>query len=191
MSLADRPWLQTYTGGAWCADDPADYQYSIPEIAHALSNTCRFAGHCREFYSVSQHSVLVAQAVAISHPGSDKRLLQAALLHDAAEAFCLDMPSPIKRTPMMDAYRVWIRKVETEIGWQFRLLEYPTNPAIKYADLQVLATEKRDVLGSCIHDAMWLETVLGGLPAPLESVIKPLPPKRAKALFIKHWESLR
>lgn len=190
-SLIGRPWLQTATGKAWCADDPRDYDYSVPEIAHALSHICRYAGHCRDYYSVAQHSVIVAQLVEANHPGQPKRLYRAALLHDAAEAFCLDVPSPIKSMPMMRGYKDWIHGVEEAIEIHFNLGAHPHNPWIKYADLQALATEKRDILGPSPHDDMWIETVLGTLPPPREKAIKAWSPKQARRLFIKHWDSLR
>ena len=82
--------IATYTGRLV---DPFNLQpedVCIEDIAHALANTCRFSGHTREFYSVAQHSVLVAQHCA----DEDK---MAGLLHDAAEAYMGDVCSTIKR----------------------------------------------------------------------------------------------
>ncbi len=186
ISLIGRPWLQTYTGRAWCADAPRSYRYDIEEIAHALSNIPRYSGHSKGFYCVGQHSVIVCQLVA-----GTKRLRRAALLHDAAEAFCLDVPSPIKCMPMMAGYKAWEKEVEEAIALHYFLGPDAKDPRIKYADLQALATEKRDVLGPSPFDHMWIETVQGTLPPPREKAIKMWSPKKAKKAFLKMWESLK
>jgi len=56
-------WLETHTGQQFFYDaDKIDTNpYQIDDIAHALSNICRFNGHCQKFYSVAQHSVVVAR----------------------------------------------------------------------------------------------------------------------------------
>ena len=188
QSLANRPWLQTVTGRAWCADAPFSYDYDVGEIAHALSNICRYSGHCREFYSVAQHSVIVAEILMDLYPDAPARLYRAGLMHDAAEAFCLDVPSPIKRMDMMAGYRAWEKQVEAAINLRFDLeVRSQYRERIKDADLRALATEKRDVLGNSPHDAMWL----GGLPPPSAKAIKPMSPKQAKRLFMRTWESLQ
>lgn len=70
----------------------------IRDIAHHLSNICRYTGACPNHYSVAQHSVLVSDALP-------PELKLAGLLHDAAEYVFNDIASPVKRDPRMQWYR--------------------------------------------------------------------------------------
>lgn len=162
------------------ADDPSSYDYDVEEIAHALSNLCRFAGHTREFYSVAQHSVLVAREVNERYDG--QIMLRAALLHDAAEAFCIDMPHPIKCMPEMAGYRALIKRIERAIAEQFGLVDFLASDAIKHADLVMLATEKRDLMNGHDFDEYW-----SGLPPPRRQRITPWDPEDAKMMFLDAW----
>jgi len=82
-------WIQTYTGKQFWPIDPRAEDVCIEDIAHSLSMMCRYAGHCERFYSVAEHSVLLSSYVA------DEFKL-AALLHDASEAYLVDVPRPVK-----------------------------------------------------------------------------------------------
>lgn len=184
------PWLQTVSGRAWCAEEPEAYDYTIEELAHALAHLCRFAGHTRQFYSVAQHSVLVARiAYASLHLTSvDQRreAARGALLHDAAEAFVIDMPAPLKRMPQLAGYRELIQRVEDAIARQFGLLGWAGTRLVREADLRALATEKRDVLGSSPHDAHWGVD----LPPPVDDrITRCQDPIAARESFLRHWES--
>jgi hypothetical protein len=82
-------WMQTFTGRAFYPYDLREEDFCIEDIAHALSMLCRYGGHCKRFYSVAEHSV------AVSHLVEPKNAL-AGLMHDATEAYLVDMPRPIK-----------------------------------------------------------------------------------------------
>ena len=73
-------WLQTFTGKAFFPLDPRPEEMDIFDIAHALSNLCRYGGHCNKFYSVAEHSVLVSILCRLYY--GEQVALQG-LLHDA------------------------------------------------------------------------------------------------------------
>ena len=73
---------------------PEGNVYHIRDIAHSLARQCRWNGHCREFYSVAQHSVRLYDALP---EDSAEDLRRRILLHDASEAYLSDLPTPIKK----------------------------------------------------------------------------------------------
>ena len=82
--------------------NPDPEEIDIDDICFALSNICRFTGHV-DFYSVAQHSLLVAQLC--QQNGASKEDVKWALLHDGAEAYISDLNSPIKSTFGLIQYR--------------------------------------------------------------------------------------
>jgi len=126
--------LGTYSGYLVnpLALEPKDVR--VLDIAHALSNQCRFAGHCRQFYSVAQHSVLVSYAC-------EKHALWG-LLHDAAEAYLVDVPRPVKRS--LAGYDEHEARILKSIGLALGLRgDCPAE--VLEADDRVLAAELRDL----------------------------------------------
>ncbi len=131
-------WIQTYSGLRFDFINPHPSMIDIKDIAHSLANQCRFNGHCKEFYSVAEHSVHVATLVSKTNP----ELLMEALLHDAAEAYIGDMVSPLKA--ILPEYKVIERRVEETIAARFGL-QFPFHPVIKQADQQLLVDEKNQL----------------------------------------------
>lgn len=87
-------WIETYTGKKFYPLDPSQEDVCIEDIAHALSNICRFNGHTKFFYPVSAHCVNLAYLVEAHNFNEQFQLF--ALLHDAAEAYICDFPAPVK-----------------------------------------------------------------------------------------------
>ena len=117
---APGPYLQTVSGRWVNPFDPDPDQLDAGDIARALANQCRFGGHCRVFYSVAQHSVIVSELV--EQRGGDAEDVFAALMHDATEAYLGDMPHPLKhRSPLGAAFKAAEEQLEHAIRDRFRI----------------------------------------------------------------------
>lgn len=113
-------------------NNPAACDASIHDIAGALSNVCRFSGHLPQFYSVAQHAVNTSHIV-------DPRYEFDALMHDTAEAFTNDLPTPLKQAfPVFKELEV---RIESAMADRFGFA-YPLPDPVKQADLEMLGLEK-------------------------------------------------
>jgi hypothetical protein len=132
-------WIQTHSGKAFDLFSPRPEQVDVTDIAHSLGMQCRYNGHCNRFYSVAEHSVIMAHMV----PGE---LEIHALLHDAAEAYVSDIVRPLKQH--WPAFAVMERQVLAVIYEHLGVAE-PTveqRAAIERADLRMLRTERDQLL---------------------------------------------
>lgn len=87
-------YIKTWSGKKFWPLDPKVVDVDINDIAHALSHLCRYGGHVYKFYSVAEHSVIMAEA--LQKEGYNNNTVKWALLHDGTEAYCADVPRPIK-----------------------------------------------------------------------------------------------
>lgn len=129
-------YLSTYTGQCIDLLNMTSDDVKIMDIAHSLSQQCRFGGHTNQFYSVAQHSVRVALALP-------RELQLVGLLHDATEAYVVDLPRPIKMA--LPDYRVLEDRVWQVICFRYGLA--PILPAeVKRADERALLAEFQEVM---------------------------------------------
>jgi hypothetical protein len=179
-------WLTTFTGHRFYPTEPDVRKIDIRDIAHALSNQCRFAGHSKWHYSVAQHSVLVAQI--LREDGHDSRVQLRGLLHDAAEAYLTDIPSPIKHLDFMEEYRQLEDRLEIAISLRFLGLALPLGcPIVKGADLRALTTEARDLVSD--PNAMHSWTIIRGIRPRMETIER-LQPEQAESKFLARYSVL-
>lgn len=97
--------MLTGTGKLFNLENPTAAMVDIEDIAGALAKTCRWNGNISEFYSVAQHSCLVAW---LAPPA----LSLAALLHDAAETYTGDIIRPVKKLLAQTYYDIEERIVQ-------------------------------------------------------------------------------
>lgn len=141
------PFIETRSGREFWPLEPRKQDVDLYDIAHALSNQCRFSGHTMIHYSVAEHCVRVAELLRDwVPPSTDKRIICLwGLLHDASEAYLVDIPSPLKQDPRFAAYRAAEAAVMAAICDRFGLpREEPTWVGV--ADGVLLATEARDLM---------------------------------------------
>ena len=123
--------IRTFTGKFVDVFDLSADDICIEDIAHALSNQCRWSGHCSAFMSVAQHSVNCAQAI-----GGGREI--DALLHDGSEAYLVDVPRPIKHR--LPEYLEIEAKVQAVIARKFGIA-YPIPEEVKSVDNRFLELE--------------------------------------------------
>lgn len=169
------PTIMLASGRYFDLESPESSEFDIGDIAHALAHICRYTGHCRTFYSVAQHSVLVSHVVPKEHAF-------AGLMHDAAEAFIGDVAKPLK--VLLPDYKVIEDRIEAALFARFGLpAKLPQ--CVKDADRVLLRTEQRDLMGADGHE--W--TFTAGIE-PLAERIYPELPRMAKTLFLTRYAEI-
>lgn len=176
------PVIETYTGVMFNIVDPDMDDINIEDIAHSLSMQCRFTGHCKEFYSVAEHSVAVADYLIKKY--DDRKLALAGLLHDASEAYLSDLASPLKY--QLEHYDIIEMNLHAHLENRFNI--DLRDPRIKEADTALLSQETRQLMFSK-GDAWDWEGNWGGRPEPIEPIIC-MDPKDAKRVFLQWFEVL-
>lgn len=133
--------VRTLSGKSVDLLDPDPSQIDITDITRALSNLCRYGGRLRCFYSVAEHSVLVANWLLDRHRAhlGGNLLALAGLLHDGAEAYMGDIPWPV-RAAISGASDLDDR-LSAIVAKRFGL-SHPWPEEVKEADYRIVADEE-------------------------------------------------
>jgi hypothetical protein len=176
-----RPAVGTFTGRLFNFLDPRIDEVDLLDIAHGLSNLCRFNGQSNEFYSVAQHSVCVSHLCNTP----DARW---GLLHDAAEAYLGDIVSPVKHNiPGMENFSLIEDVVMNAIAARFGLgVSQPQS--VFLADRLAVLLELDAVINTSPHEYGYVveRWDLSGV----NYQIVPVGPAEAKAMFLERAEEL-
>jgi hypothetical protein len=167
--------IGTFSGLRFWPLDPNPTKILIEDVAHALAHQCRFGGHSSKFYSVAEHSVHVSRLC----PAQDALW---GLMHDASEAYLVDLPRPLKLLPEFAPYREAERRLQRAVAARFGLP--PDQPAsVTAADDTMLWIEAHSLLGS-----MAVEVIRDTRP-PFE-ITDSLLPVEAERLFLARFKGL-
>ena len=178
----ERFFLPTYSGKRV---DPANADFDQIcwlDISHGLARQCRYAGQTRRHYSVAEHCVRMSR---VCSPENKKW----AIGHDAPEAYCIDLPRPIKMQSNL-------RKIygELENGIYLKICEkYGMDPKIpeeiKLLDEAILYVElplmflKDSALRNCMSAAP--QEMIDKLQAGFDSDDWGWPYERARDEYLK------
>jgi hypothetical protein len=173
-------WMQTFTGRqAWPMDmRPEDV--AIEDIAHSLSMQCRYGGHCLRFYSVAEHSVHVARYIAAMRFRDRGLSARVGLMHDATEAYVVDVPRPLKR--FLSGYKDAETAVWAAVAARFAMpVDMPS--IVHEVDGRILWDEQAQNMAPC--HAKW-----SGAPAPLGIKLAFWSPAEAEIHFLHTFHTM-
>jgi hypothetical protein len=168
--------IETYTGRAFYPLRPEPSVFTVMDIAHALSNQCRYSGHTKRFFSTAQHCCLLA--VYASEKGASPLDCAQVLMHDAPEAYLVDIPRPVKQ--FMPEYRKWDHDIDQALrqwlGWE----NLPRPDFLDDLDSRCIVDERAALMSKSGLDWGHDFTKLG-------LKIMPWTPQQAEECFLKLW----
>lgn len=176
-------WVGTNSGKRIHLSTVVYDQIDIKDIAKGLSHTCRFSGQIDRWYSVAEHCMQVADILP-------PHLRLHGLLHDAAEAFIADLPSPVKRavgTAYSDIESAILHAIGGKFGLGDELAFLPQ--AVKDADRIMLMTE-RDCLRKANHRD-WGDEYENSVRLPYFDVMFDTPKEAYEAYLLRFKEYSR
>lgn len=168
--------VETYTGRPFWPLEPKPEDVSIIDIAHNLSNQGRYSGSTFRLYVTAQHCCLLADYVE-KRGGTPLDCLQI-LMHDAPEAYLVDVPRPVKQ--FMPEYRKWDKAINNVIRVWLGVDHLPIPPWQDDLDSRIIMDERAQVMSDSGLD--W-----GHALEPLGIQIDPWLPQVAEQEFLMRY----
>ena len=136
---------------------------NIKDLAHAVSQLCRWCGHCSEYFSVAQHLVLCSK---FGRTPIEKMEL---LFHDLSEGVMCDVAKPIKKrlTQYVELEDILISEIYKKFGMKF-----PLSPYVHEIDRKMLYIE---------YENLFLRK---------RSKIRGWGPKKAERKFLREYKKI-
>lgn len=169
------PLIATFTGKLVNPLDLKPEDIDIIDIAHATAGMGRYTCHTRYPESVATHSVLLHDYA--EYLGWPQPKLKKILMHDATEAYCIDLPAPLKfGTELGKLFQEIEEKIELVICKKFGI-DPMVDQDIKNLDRRIRTDEIAQLFD------IWLDKTNHG-PA-LGIQIPKWTQKRAKKEFLR------
>lgn len=200
-------WIQTYTGRRVEPLALTPEMVCLEDIAHALALQTRYTGHCREFYSIAQHAVLVSHLVEAL--GGDLASQWWGLHHDDAEAYLGDWPRPVKgsigiavRTFLAGVIKIYRPFADVEHDALVTIanaLECPMGHArdlVKHCDNLALALEAPALITGSLEgwDLPLIDPEIVGsglaIPMVVQPILNCMGPGGAEAAYLYHHQKI-
>jgi hypothetical protein len=179
MSERKGDWMITFTGRQFWPLDPRPDEVCIDDIATALAHTGRYNGQGRHFFSVAQHSTLLARWFLAK---GDTPLARWALLHDGSEAYAGDVIRPIK--PFLAGFAEIEHRLERAV-WSAFGLDGDLPAAVKDADQKIRTDEMLALFPREALQRYGLDQRAG-----LGLEVRPLLPTAARDRFMETYREL-
>lgn len=128
--------MNTRTGKRLNIANPDPETICMEDIAYGIGYKPHYSGQTPHFFSVAQHSIIVARTVF--RKTGDPTMGLVALMHDSEEAYIGDMITQIKL--MFPEFKTLAKTVQKAIFSKFDL-PFDLLPEIKWADVEVLHLE--------------------------------------------------
>ena len=142
------PWMTTNSGVRFDLLDPTPEMFNIDDIAHSLSQSCRYNGHTDGHYSVAEHCVLLADYFRSRQ--ASKRFCLTVLLHESDEPYFGDMISPLKG--IMPKFKEITTHAQFVASQRFGTI-WPVPNEIHSADTRIRQDEIHYCMENC-HELM-------------------------------------